>query len=71
MSKRLDPAWSRRAGRRAIMELQRIGRTKHIDPQVRVNALATILQCCGEDVDGGEVTRAIGFDAPRQDDGEE
>jgi len=62
MSKALGRTWSQRAGRRAIRALLAIGKDGQVDAQVRVNALALVTECCGEDITEEPVqVRAVGF----------
>ena len=52
--------WSGRMARKAIRELLAIGSCPQVDSQVRVNALAVVTQCLGEDATP-PATRAVGF----------
>jgi hypothetical protein len=47
--------------RYAIRELLAIGRCPQVDAQIRVNALAVVTECCGEDATPPTATRAVGF----------
>ena len=53
--------WSGRMARYAIRELLAIGRCPQVDAQIRVNALAVVTECCGEDATPPTATRAVGF----------